>query len=130
MIYASLDFTYTGPYQNIPGEPPNAADRALMVADAAVHAAAQERGVEMAHEYLWPDGTLYKMIRVQDGQDVTQEAILLQRRADAIARTNGGGVSHVHVIVNVTGVYHAAGGDEPIEAWFNRRLMSKRYAKS
>jgi hypothetical protein len=119
MQYASLDFTYTGPYSNHPDGSPEA-NKALTIADRAVHEAATERGVEMVHEYLWPDGSLYKMIRVPT--EPHREAILIMRRADEIAKAFGVGVTNVLVTINATGKYHGVNGDIPIETWFNQRL--------
>ena len=121
MQYASLDFTYAGPHSGHPDGSPEA-NKALTVANRAVEEAAMERGVEMVHEYheyLWPDGSLFKMIRVPT--EIHREAILILRRADEIAKTHGGGVLDVHVVINATGKYHGVNGDEPIEDWFNQR---------
>lgn len=118
--YASLEFQYSGATSFMPGN--RESDTALRIAEKAVDRAAVELGVEMVHEYSWPDGSLYRVIRAEDPTNV---AYRIQALADKHAKSESNQAVSVYGVspLPITGgCYHTAAGDVPMGEWFDRRI--------
>lgn len=119
--YASLEFMYSGATSWHPGN--READSALRIAELAIDRAARDCGVEMIHEYSWPDGSLYRVIRTPGS--AVDAAYRIQLLADKYAKADSHQTVSVYGVSPLpisNGMYHTATGDVPIKDWFDSRI--------
>ena len=116
LYYYTVEFQYRGPYCGPDPEASPDACEALDSAETLVEQTLNRLKVEWVHQYSWPDGSMYKMVRSKHSADVIKTAIdfRLEEQGHQVK------VMSVHLVPD----------SDPSQEWNHSQEVKNRFAQA